>query len=193
MENKNIIEIGYLEIFSWEHFAATNHRSCYGVEQLEWILPDETTDFFLNFLSLWQETLLQSCIPLSPLVDGGNNKRTIYLKSKSFKKRLKKDSLEFFKQLPAAALYLNVSDIYFSSFIDQDDFNLGQIPEWDDYVLKNSGYATGRFHGEHNKFWVPKSDEKINGQYSVFWRKHHFQDKILGQILENNNQQTTNY
>ena len=194
MENNNNIEIGYLEITSWEHLAATGLRYCYGVEQLEWDLPAETMNPLKNLLGLWQEVLLQDCILLSPLVDGGSPKRKIYLKSTSFKKRLTKDSLDLFKQLPVARLYLNAMDVYFAHFIRHGSFNFGQIldwdifklepiPKWDDYVLENSGYLTGCSHGKGTKFWVPNSNDNLTQYYGVSWRTHDLQDDILGQIF----------
>ena len=109
MENKNKIEIGYLEVFSWENFSVTNSRYCSDVEQLKWILPTETTELLDKFLTLWQETLLQDCNALSPLRDGGNKERIIYVKSKSFKKRLKNESIVFLKKLPLSMLMFNAT------------------------------------------------------------------------------------
>ena len=198
MENNNSIEIGYLEITSWEHLAATGLRYCYGVEQLEWVLPDETTAPLKRLLGLWQEILLQDCIPLSPLVDSGHRKQKIYLKSSSFKKRIKDDNIDYFNRLPALRLYLNNLNAYFSSFLQQDSFTLGKIldwevfdlgpnPNWGNYVLENSGYLTGRFHGKNMNLWIPGSDDKLTAYYRIDWRTHFFQDKILEQILDDNN------
>ena len=186
MENKNSIEIGYLQINSWEHFAVTGERYCHNVNQLEWILPDASTGFFKSLLTLQQEVFLSDCISLSPLVDKHNSKRNIYIKSNAFKKPLTAKSKEFFEnKLPAASLYLDCGEYYFPQFFKTEKL-LNYFSSWDEFVLNHSGYSTGRQHTGHQRsysFWVPESDEKIDSHYSISWQKHHFHDEILEQIF----------
>ena len=192
MENKNGIGIGYLEVMSWEHFALTGERFCYDVDQLEWLLPEASTKFFKSLLTLQQEVCLSDCISLSPLVDKNYAKRNIYIKSDCFKKPLTEKCKEFFEtELPVGGYMADYGEIYFPQYFSEVQFDaLTLDPSWDEFVLTNSGYSPGRYHDRNGNgfsynFWVPKSDEQINRQYGVIWRKHIFHDKIFEQIFGN--------
>ena len=194
MVNKSEKEIGILNVFSWENFALTGHKYCQNVDELKWLLPNP---FFKKLLTLQQEFILSDCVQLNPLLD--YSKRNIYIKSKSFKKSLTEESKEFAKNdFPFA---LGVSEFFEMDLIDSLDFvsleylrkltfkdflmdrKSDELANWDEYVVKNSGYATGRFHNSqytdlHFDFWVPGSNCKVTQYYYVQWQPVIEEEKI---------------
>lgn len=202
MESKKEIEIGYLNIVSWEHLALTGQRYCHDVKQLKWLLPDEPTISFKQLISLQQDIFLSDCVPLDPLVD--YSKRRIYIKSKSFYKPLTLWHYELLEKLdPVSKVFSMLSDrsrddyhqVYFAEHF-RYKFNELEGLNWDDYVLKHLGYSTGRFHeGKYNNFsspfYVPSSDDQIKSYYSVMWEKHHYEDEILKHVFENESSKRT--
>ena len=200
MANKNEKVIGFLNVFSWENFARTGRRYCHSVEELQWLLP---SSFFKQFLTLQQEVILSDCVCLNPLVDYG--KRNIYLKSKAFKKSLTEESEKYLKlHIPDVEAISNIfgSDVIenFNFVFTSDEwrekainkFFKAEKPEeyvnWDDYVLKNSGYDVGRFHegyeGLSHRFWVPGSDDRVKSYYSVEWQPVLNENEILKILFE---------
>tara|TARA_B100001057_G_C22814358_1_gene936750 strand:+ start:965 stop:1576 length:612 start_codon:yes stop_codon:yes gene_type:complete len=197
MDDKNEIEIGYLDIFSWEHYAVTGDKYCHDVNQLKWLLPEETTLSFKQFMGLQQELFLSDCVPLNPLVD---SKRKIFIKSKAFSKPLSEFTKEFFEKAfpgfaPLKALtngYTSRSDFEQLWFVEgfemkfselREDVKLTQL-DWEAYVLKNAGYRTRKFHeGKRGQtgyqFYVPSSNDLIKKYYSVIWTKHYYSDELL--------------
>ena len=76
-----------------------------------------------------------------------------------------------------------VGNIFFPNYVEHLKFS-DLIPNWDDYVFENTGYSPGCYNKvKENKFWVPKSDEKIVSHYQVYWRQHYFENKIFEKIF----------
>ena len=200
MVNKSEKEIGILNVFSWENFALTGHRYCHDVDELKWLLP---SPFFKQLLTLQQEFILSDCVRLNPLVDYSN--ANIYIKSKSFKKHLTDENTKFAENnIPFAS---GVSEFFEMDLIDSLDFvsleylqkltfkdflmdrKSDELANWDEYVVKNSGYATGRFHNSqytdlHFDFWVPGSNCKVTQYYYVRWQPVIGEDEIFKKLFD---------
>ena len=63
------------------------------------------------------------------------------------------------------------------------------LAKWDEYVVKNSGYATGRVHnGQYNDlsydFKVPDSNCKVTRYYYVRWQPVIGEDEIFKKLFD---------